>query len=79
MRGNNGDRNREARRAIQLFVEIIVDSEQRLLNAQHLDLIVEVDAWINRNADRLSPGLADNLRKIAALVQADMAASILAR
>lgn len=78
MRGN-GHRNRDARLAIQLFVEMVVDPERRLLDPGHLDLIVEADAYISRNIDRLSPGVADDLRKIAAFMQADMATRNLAR
>jgi hypothetical protein len=57
---------------IRLFIEMILDPHGQLLDADALDLNAEVDALIVRRGD-LSPTVAQQLRAIAALVQAKMA------
>ncbi len=59
--------------AVQLFVELIIDPHARLQDAEQLNLTAEVEHFIARKDVRLSPPVEAMLRRMAAVVQAQMA------
>lgn len=68
----NTDAEADARLAILLFVEIIADPHNQLRDPETLDVVAEVEAFIDRGDVRMSPRMVGYLRRIAGVVDAQM-------